>query len=78
MLEVWPVVHEQSLQDALEFLDIPSEQRSPIVWDTVLASIKALAVLYSRMGLLILMTHSTYAANQTFSRKERLSPPRKA
>ena len=37
------LVHEQSLQDALEFLDIPREQRSPIVRDTVRASVEALA-----------------------------------
>ena len=35
--------HEQSLHDALEFLDIPREQRSPIVWNTVHASVEALA-----------------------------------
>ena len=32
------LVHEKSLQDALEFLDIPKEQRSSIVRDTVHAS----------------------------------------
>ena len=38
------LVHQQSLQDALEFLDIPREQRSPIiVRDTVRASVEALA-----------------------------------
>ena len=37
------LVHEQSLQDALEFLDIPHEQRSPIVRDNVRASVEALA-----------------------------------
>ena len=37
------LVHEQSLQDALEFLEIPSEQRSPIVRDAVRASVEALA-----------------------------------
>ena len=36
------LVHEQSLQDALEFLDIPCEQGSPIVLDTVLASVEVL------------------------------------
>ena len=37
------LVHEQSVQDALEFLDIPREQRYPIVLDTVRASVEALA-----------------------------------
>ena len=37
------LVHEQSLQDALEFIDIPREQRSPIVQVTVIASVEALA-----------------------------------
>ena len=37
------LVHEQSLQDALEFLDIPREQRSPIVRETVHSSVEALA-----------------------------------
>ena len=37
------LVHGQSLQDALEFLDIPREQRSPILRDTVRASVEALA-----------------------------------
>ena len=36
-------VHEQSLQDVLEFFNIPGEQRSPILQDTVRASVKALA-----------------------------------
>ena len=39
------IVHEQSLQDVLEFLDMPREQRSPIMWDTVRASVEALAFL---------------------------------
>ena len=34
------LVHEKSLQDALEFLDIPKEQRSSIVRDTVRASVE--------------------------------------
>ena len=49
-LDQWVVgagglIHEPSPQDALKFLDIPREQRSPIVRDTVhaLASVKALA-----------------------------------
>ena len=37
------LIHELSLQDALEFLDMPHEQRSPIVRDTVRASVEALA-----------------------------------
>ena len=40
------LVHEESLQDALEFFDIPREQRSQIVRDTVRASVEALAFMY--------------------------------
>ena len=39
------LVHEQSLQDALEFVDMSREQRSPIVLDIMRASIEALALM---------------------------------
>ena len=58
------LVHEQSLQDALDFLDIPREQRSPIVRDTVRAPVEALAFMcrlrfpnHYKTELLTLTTH---------------------
>ena len=42
VVEPGGLVHEQSLQDALEFLEIPRGQRSQIVRDTVRASVEAL------------------------------------
>ena len=76
------LVHEQSLQDALEFLDIPSEERSSIVRDIVCASVEALAftcwVRFSQsLQNRTFDTHDpepnqvTHAADQTLSRKRK-------
>ena len=83
------IVHEQSLQDVLEFLDMPREQRSPIMWDTVRASVEALAFLCRLRfspSLQIwafdsdnpLPNQLTNAADQNFSRKRKTAVPKES
>ena len=81
--------HEQSLQDAIEFLDIPREQRSPIVLDTVRASVEAQAFIYSLCFSPSLQNRTfdtddpqlnqvTNAADQNLSKKRKTTVPKES